>query len=537
MAVFFFDSFSTAVINGTTVIVPVTDHVAPKVKHLESGVFYDCLLTGVRYYVVDKPDGHYVFFDGITEVPMVLGSEANGGQWRGDGTLPYLKRDTDANFLAEDKRIKSLGNATEGTDALNQNTGDARYPAIADYNALEAGLSNYLQKAGGTMTGALNVIAPASNDNPMRKVDIVDKYLKLNNGATSQSIISPVVFTHTAPPQIVEDPTELLHAVNVRYLNERLSTIGSASGFQQSENIRRVIPSGVEETNRVYRTLEGAKIAAEFDANINEIIDIVIEGNGIDLDVATNYNLLPSTPSATLARYVNYVGINRDILMRVDGGVNYQGNSTDRTIFKNLIIDNEDEEESTTFTNCIFDSCTFKNLFGLGTYQLNNCRLIGDCIAGADVTINFNSFSTGAYFNPTTQYINTINAGLRIANSFDFEIINASGDVWARRLLGRRHTTSSITAATAISITDGNFGLVGGNTAISFISTTGWKAGSIIFLEFSGTPQLTHNQSPGANQGAIMTQTGANVTVTANQIRAFFLNRTEDKWYETKFIV
>lgn len=64
---------------------------------------------------------------------------------------------------------------------------------------------------------------------------------------------------------------------------------------------------------------------------------------------------------------------------------------------------------------------------------------------------------------------------------------------------------ADLTAANSMVVgTDGNYFVVNGNTEIRHLSTDGWTPGSIIYLQFTGTPLVKDEYgSPGAGYADI----------------------------------
>lgn len=66
---------------------------------------------------------------------------------------------------------------------------------------------------------------------------------------------------------------------------------------------------------------------------------------------------------------------------------------------------------------------------------------------------------------------------------------------------------------------DGNYFDITGTTAIDFITTTDWTAGSLASLQFDGSVTVNHNTaSPPANTAAILLASAGNFSATANDV-------------------
>lgn len=76
-----------------------------------------------------------------------------------------------------------------------------------------------------------------------------------------------------------------------------------------------------------------------------------------------------------------------------------------------------------------------------------------------------------------------------------------------------------VAAATLTLGTDGNYFNVTGATAVDFITTTGWQAGSMITLRLVSNPTLNHNTgSPPGTAAALFLAASGNVTTSANDM-------------------
>lgn len=86
--------------------------------------------------------------------------------------------------------------------------------------------------------------------------------------------------------------------------------------------------------------------------------------------------------------------------------------------------------------------------------------------------------------------------------------------------LGDRLNTNKgldVASASTITLGRGNVFAVTGTTTINHITTTGWKAGSIIVLKFTASVTVTHNAStPPANTAAALLSGSGNFNATAN---------------------
>lgn len=77
---------------------------------------------------------------------------------------------------------------------------------------------------------------------------------------------------------------------------------------------------------------------------------------------------------------------------------------------------------------------------------------------------------------------------------------------------------------------DGNIHPVSGNTTINAITTSGWSAGSIVYLIFSGTPTLKNNTAGGAGTAVMFLAGAVDFAATASDVLTLVYNGSA--WFE-----
>lgn len=88
---------------------------------------------------------------------------------------------------------------------------------------------------------------------------------------------------------------------------------------------------------------------------------------------------------------------------------------------------------------------------------------------------------------------------------------------------------ADVASGTNIALTQGNYFDITGTTTINTISATGWRAGSVVMLQFDASVTVTHN---GAGTGASILLTGAaNFSATAGDTLTLVYDGTT--WRET----
>lgn len=100
----------------------------------------------------------------------------------------------------------------------------------------------------------------------------------------------------------------------------------------------------------------------------------------------------------------------------------------------------------------------------------------------------------------------------------------------ATRLDGRLLNAKGADVAAAATLTLGSSGntfKITGNTNVDFITTTGWTAGSVLVLLFSGTPTVNHNTgSPPANTAAVKLASSVPMLMAADSVLVLFYDGT-----------
>jgi len=267
-----------ATISGSDVDAYYTSYVVPRVKHIETGDYYECTLDGsTGRYVCDTPDGHLVFFDDTTEQPNVLGAESEGGTWFGDDTLPYLPLDTsgglwDSHWDAQGQTIENI----RDIDSSSENS-----------HALNLGSANeaFIQRdptADQTITGfAVH----------FEKCPITDTDAVLDEEIPNYKQVQDLIVT-TAP--------------------------------QQSDRVRRIIAGGVVVAGSIYRDCNTA-ISAISDNAIDKQYQLLLE-EGTSVSAVTDNVFYAS--HANLKNYVHIKGngINTRLVLGTTG------TSTSKTI-------------------------------------------------------------------------------------------------------------------------------------------------------------------------------------------------------------
>lgn len=108
---------------------------------------------------------------------------------------------------------------------------------------------------------------------------------------------------------------------------------------------------------------------------------------------------------------------------------------------------------------------------------------------------------------------------LAASGNLDLESTKNStkGSVRVRSSKFCQAASADVASAGTITVGNGNYAVVTGTTTINYITTTGFTAGSVICLKFSGALTLAHNTgSVPASTAALLLRGSQNLTTTAN---------------------
>jgi len=389
-----------------------------------------------------------------------------------------------------------------------------------------ASLSATQTIAGATTMSNLIVPAITGSSSVVNAGEGDARYIRKETGVTAQQIYSDIIFR--VLPYLIDDPTHVKHAANRLFVeNYCTALLGSMnpSAYQQSGNILRLIPSGVVETDKVYKTIQFALDKAEDLAASDRRMIIEIHGNGTGL-VEGNYNMIPS---GVAEPYIDLIGMHPSVLMGV-GEATYEG-TAGANIMANMILDNYNENAETDFENRIFYNVKFQNTYGSGTpaFNFTGCIFIGCSITTGftfDVTCKGNVYDLVNGEMIILGDIN-LNGGLLVDG---YTVVNSSGDVKPRRLQGRHGT--NVASATTITLGDGNSFNITGTTTIELMTNTDWDAGSIVTLAFTTSVTLEHSASPAGPTAAFFFKAGVNKNAVAGDMLHFMLDTNRTLWFE-----
>lgn len=318
-------------------------------------------------------------------------------------------------------------------------------------------------------------------DGAISDLDLTNKMLRKDSGASNEQVLGHVNF-RTYPPTSSIAATALAHLTRrqdmINYVQEVLNGF-NPSAYQQSGNIVRCIPSGTQETNKVYRTLSASLTNAASFADATRRMVVEMHGTG---DSDTNLTDATLLPAGSADDYVDIICKGQCIVRVAED--TYTG-SFDRSIIVGATFDNEAENAVTYWENKIFVDCNFINSFGSGS--------------------PIHDFDTCVFKNCT------------ISTGYTF--VDCVGDLkdatTGQPVLRRLGISASGATAGSLTLGEGNFFSLTGTTTINLIATAGWTIGSRITLVCpDGTTTLTHNASPGGGFAAMKFKAASNKSLT-----------------------
>ena len=392
----------------------------------------------------------------------------------------------------------------------------------AVYTAISDAIGTALLKAGGTMTGNINM-----GGKSIENVSDTVSAQGLVNYQTNNTIYTrkragiteniAAQYNFTTVPRLTGTPPErytlndmISHKVMRDFCQAILSGVvaGDINAYQQNENLIRVIFSGVQEDNKVYQVLEAAIDVAEGYASASRRMTILIEAEYNDTDVLTNYNLIP----VTFAPYISIVCLSRIRLVVAED--TYINDFTNPII--GGIIDNENASAATTFEDMPFIGVHFTNLDGTGSYNFVNCILEHCTYDGDKCTVTTDADCVG-------ELTDIDNLMRYLEGSLD-----VSGTIEGR-MLGR--AGANVASANTIIVNDGNGAFVTGTTDVEFIDAEDWTPYSFLTLEFDGPLDVIHGSIPTGTAAGIVLKGGITDTVSA-EFKRFQLNKDKTYWIE-----
>src|SRR5574343_18456 len=204
------------------------------------------------------------------------------------------------------------------------------------------------------------------------------------------------------------------------------------STYQESQNIIRLIPDGIEEAGRVYLTYSAALTYARTLASSTRQMTVVVSGMGTAESNLAVSSVLYNDTNRCAFNYVHFKALGYVVLNLTDMPTasntfgswhSYNTNYDGFTFYMNC-----DEESAFEFKNITFSNCTF--IKGTGTpssYTFTSCRFLGanyfydfgdniinlaNCI-GTPVYANYAIAVTGTNMIPYATHLYLVNPAIK----------------------------------------------------------------------------------------------------------------------------
>lgn len=458
-------------------------------KYTDAGAYINETLgtaLGLASFSFDIEEGNYQMWKsaypdntGANRIDLYHGG-ATKYKYEVDESLPYLKKITDGTgtyWQASNLEVRSSINTnyTDDSSLISKEYADISYLSYS------LALLNFYTET------EINAML----------LNYIDKRI----GAAVQNSYSQIYFREPNVPYSMADPVNVKHITNrgwvEAHVTARLASVATGA-YQQSGNIIRVIPSGTQESNKVYRTLGTAISTAAGMASATRQMIVEIHGEGVNNATDSNFDLLfPGTASP----YIDVIGKTPGAYVRVSEDT-YTG-TPETDVMANLTFDNNNEDANTTWINRTFYNCRFTNLYNAssGVHNFTNC-------------VFYNCSATGIYNTYTTC---------------KGDITDSAG---AQQLRHLGKVGATVASTTDITLTNGNYFYITGTTGISRINATGWTAGSQVLLYFADGLVVTNNVAASGSNKGIIFKSNTNKTYNAANYVGLFLGHNSSVWRE-----
>ncbi len=262
-------------------------------------------------------------------------------------------------------QVEKWGTKWIGDDSLDKYATTA---ALAAMGSATANLENEitsLESATASIASSLAGYAVLSGTNAFTNTNTFTARQTLNgnitvSGDNTNQIYNLTNFQSTCPVVSV-DPTNSNALTRKLYVDNAIASIsvGTTAANQQSINVRRLVPAGFQEVNRLYTTWGEVVANAGSYATSAQQYTILIEGEGntgdkIDLPVHT-----PST-NEVFHDYVNVRGLGTDLKINMNGSETQTLSASviGRIVWEDLYLYGA-ADTTQVFKNMIFKNCKF----------------------------------------------------------------------------------------------------------------------------------------------------------------------------------
>lgn len=340
------------------------------------------------YSFTNVGDGVYKLYEAADLVTEIATFGGTNGRWIGDSSL------TGYVLLANNNTFTG-NNTFSGTTTLGSDTsiGDVSSTEISYVNGVTSNIQDQLDTK----------ITTSSLSNYLHK-----------SSSAVQQVYSHVGFRNTCT--YIGSTTNANDLINRSALDGALYQVTNnlTSSYQQSPNVVRLVPNGIQETNRLYTTYATAlSNVANRTPSSGSQFTIWIESEGLSATSSRGIDMAKAGDGYAFD-YVHFRGISADIRLVVPGaGINaseWTGSAADTITYEdiNFYFNDGGGANSAECNYITYKNCSFE-LVGDATWTFTNCKFEGlnNFKGVADGTYIFTNCSGDAIYTNTTPTFNT----------------------------------------------------------------------------------------------------------------------------------
>lgn len=337
-------------------------------SHLGNGTY--------KFTAVD--DGKYKLFEDVACSTEITKWGGTNGKWIGDDLMEYY---------ASSASVASLQSATASIES--------------EITSLESATASIISR--------LSNYASLSSTNQFTARNTFEAITVQSDGGNPTSYFSNQV-SFTNAPICNSAPSNITHLTNKNYVDNAIASIsigtsGALSAtYQQSINVRRLVPAGSQELNRLYTTWSTAVGNAAGYATSAQQYSIMIEGEGNTGDYIELPVHNPTTDYA-FYDYVHMKGIGSDIKvkMNISETSSISAGAVGRIVWEDLFVYG-DGDNTQSFKNIIFKNCKF---YGINDFYFAfvDCKFEGGNSFIGSYAPSFNNCSGERIYSETTPNI------------------------------------------------------------------------------------------------------------------------------------
>lgn len=378
------------------------------------------------YKFASVDDGKYKLFEDVACTSEITKWGGTNGKWIGDDLMEYYAASAD---LAN---VKSL---TAG---------------------LKTSITN-LESATASIVSGMTGYSTLSGTNTFSAKNTFNNGITVSGSTTAYNQIYNLTNFQSTCPVVSVDPTTQNGLTRKLYVDNAIASIavGTTASSQQSINIRRLVPAGFNETNRLYTTWGTAVANAGSYASSAQQYTVLVEGEG---NTGDKINLPVHTPSTdeVFHDYVHVRGMGSDLKIYMNSSevstisasvigrivfedLYFYGAADLTQVFKNMIFKNckfngtaeTDPPFYFAFQNCIFEGTNYF-IGSMPTFtSCSGTRVFTETVptvAGSTILPYYtsNQMNIGAITLTGVTGSLRLSAGLSTSGSLAFNAINTS---------------------------------------------------------------------------------------------------------------